>query len=106
MSTRPPEADLDFSRARRRLGELDAVRVSGRVTDVIGLVVEASGPGAPVGSLCRVSTRDKGGIFAEVVGFRTGHVLLMPLGDLAGVAPGSQVLLVRERPLEIGRAHV
>ncbi|TMA94707.1 MAG: flagellum-specific ATP synthase FliI, partial [Deltaproteobacteria bacterium] len=53
MSTRPLDADLDFSRARRRLGELDAVRVSGRVTDVIGLVVEASGPGAPVGSLCR-----------------------------------------------------
>ena len=99
MSTRPLDADLDFSRARRRLGELDAVRVSGRVTDVIGLVVEASGPGAPVGSLCRISTRDKGGIFAEVVGFRTGRVLLMPLGDLAGVAPGSQVLLVRERPL-------
>src|SRR5213594_1690930 len=95
----PPAADLDFSRARRRLGELDAVRVSGRVTDVIGLVVEASGPGAPVGSLCRISTRDQGGIFAEVVGFRTGRVLLMPLGDLAGVAPGSQVLLVRERPL-------
>ncbi|TMB46427.1 MAG: FliI/YscN family ATPase [Deltaproteobacteria bacterium] len=95
----PPAADLDFSRARRRLRELDAVRVSGRVTDVIGLVVEASGPGAPVGSLCRISTRDQGGIFAEVVGFRTGRVLLMPLGDLAGVAPGSQVLLVRERPL-------
>ena len=99
MSILPPAADLDFSRARRRLGELDAVRVSGRVTDVIGLVVEASGPGAPVGSLCRISTRDQGGIFAEVVGFRTGRVLLMPLGDLAGVAPGSQVLLVRERPL-------
>src|SRR2546426_3461027 len=99
MSSRPPDTDLDFSRARRRLRELDSVRVSGRVTDVIGLVLEATGPGAPLGSLCRVSTRDKGGIFAEVVGFRTDRVLLMPLGDLAGVAPGSQVLLVRERPL-------
>ncbi|TMA40181.1 MAG: FliI/YscN family ATPase [Deltaproteobacteria bacterium] len=99
MSGRPTDTDLDFSRARRRLRDLDSVLVSGRVTDVIGLVVEATGPGAPLGSLCRISTRDKGGIFAEVVGFRTGHVLLMPLGDLAGVAPGSQVLLVRERPL-------
>ena len=99
VSPLPPGTDLDFARVHRRLGELDPVRVSGRVTDVIGLVVEASGPGAPVGSLCRIATRDRGGIFAEVVGFRTGRVLLMPLGDLAGVAPGSQVLLVRERPL-------
>ncbi len=99
MRNRPPDTDLDFSRARRRLRELDAMCVSGRVTDVIGLVVEATGPGAPLGSLCRISTQEKGGIFAEVVGFRSGRVLLMPLGDLAGVSPGSQVMLVRERPL-------
>src|SRR5437667_60842 len=99
MKNRPPDTDLDFSRARRRLRELDAMCVSGRVTDVIGLVVEATGPGAPLGSLCRISTQEKGGIFAEVVGFRSGRVLLMPLGDLAGVSPGSQVMLVRERPL-------
>jgi flagellum-specific ATP synthase len=96
---RPSGAELDFSRARRQLEELNAVRVSGRVTDVIGLVVEASGPGAPVGSLCRIGGAGTEGIPAEVVGFRTGRVLLMPLGDLAGVAPGSPVVLVRERPL-------
>src|SRR5262245_44849578 len=88
------EADLDFTRIRRRLAELSPVRVSGRVVDVIGLVVEATGPGAPVGSLCHIGT-----IPAEVVGFRGGRVLLMPLGDLAGVAPGSRVVLVRERPV-------
>jgi flagellum-specific ATP synthase len=97
--------DLDFSRAFRQLAELSPVRVSGRVTDVIGLVVEASGPGAPVGSLCAVHRlggrpgEPGGRIPAEVVGFRTGRVLLMPLGDLAGVAPGGRVELVRERPL-------
>jgi len=87
--------ELDFVRARRSVEDLDPVRVSGRVTDVIGLVVEATGPGAAVGSLCRV-----GGVLpAEVVGFRSGRVLLMPLGELAGVAPGSRVVLERERPL-------
>jgi flagellum-specific ATP synthase len=99
LVTRPPGEDLDFSRARRQVAELNAVRVSGRVTDVIGLVVEASGPGAPVGSLCRIGGPEPLGIPAEVVGFRTGRVLLMPLGDLAGVGPGSPVVLVRERPL-------
>src|SRR5438552_13956112 len=98
MRNRPPDTDLDFSRARRRLRELDAMCVSGRVTDVIGLVVEATGPGAPLGSLCAIGSRARS-IPAEVVGFRSGRVLLMPLGDLAGVAPGSRVVLVRERPM-------
>ncbi len=89
--------DLDFGRVRRQLAELNPVRVSGRVADVIGLVVEATGPGASVGSLCRIGEPGRG-IPAEVVGFRTGRVLLMPLGDLAGVAPGSRVVLLRERP--------
>jgi flagellum-specific ATP synthase len=92
--------DLDFSLAFRRLAELAPERVSGRVTDVIGLIVEASGPGAPVGSLCHIvgAGAPARPILAEVVGFRTGRVLLMPLGELAGVAPGSRVVLVRERP--------
>jgi flagellum-specific ATP synthase len=68
------------------------------VTDVIGLVIEATGPGAPVGSLCRIGSA-RGGISAEVVGFRTGRVLLMPLGDVAGIAPGERVVLEHERPL-------
>jgi flagellum-specific ATP synthase len=97
--------ELDFSRARRELADLNPVRVSGRVTDVIGLVVEASGPGAPLGSLCHIlgpgapGARAGGAIPAEVVGFRSGRVLLMPLGDLAGVAPGSRVVLTREWPI-------
>jgi flagellum-specific ATP synthase len=118
--------DLDFSRAFRQLAELSPVQVSGRVTDVIGLVVEATGPGAPVGSLCAItegshssrpatpSPEPRSGdaaarrpLLAEIVGFRTGRVLLMPLGELAGVAPGSRVVLVRERPLvRVGDAYL
>jgi flagellum-specific ATP synthase len=61
-------------------------------------VVEANGPGAPLGSLCHIVGVERV-IPAEVVGFRTGRVLLMPLGELAGVAPGSRVVLVREKPI-------
>ncbi|MFN8542710.1 MAG: FliI/YscN family ATPase [Candidatus Binatia bacterium] len=91
--------EIDLARARLELAALDPLRVSGRVTDVIGLVIEATGPGAPVGSLCRIGGPGPGGIPAEVVGFRSGRVLLMPLADVAGVAPGSRVVLMRQHPL-------
>lgn len=92
---------LDFARVHRELDALDPVRVSGRVTDVTGLIVETTGPGAPVGSQCLIETGGDPGsrIPAEVVGFRGGKLLLMPLGELAGVAPGARVTLVAERPL-------
>ena len=91
--------DLDFSWAQRRLKEIDPVRMSGWVTDVIGLTIEATGPGTPVGSLCEVISRDGGApVVAEVVGFKTNRVLLMPLGEVRGIGPGSRVVLVREGP--------
>jgi len=103
-----PARHLDFARVHRELEALNPVRVSGRVSNVIGLVVEATGPGAPVGSLCAIESAwgGAGEIPAEVVGFRAGRLLLMPLGDLAGVAPGGRVTLVRERPLVRVGAHL
>jgi flagellum-specific ATP synthase len=71
------------------------VSVGGRVNQVIGMVLESLGPGIPVGSICEVEVfkgRDK--VLAEVVGFREGRVLLMPLGEMRGVEPGSAIRLV------------
>ncbi|CAB4948217.1 unannotated protein [freshwater metagenome] len=79
-------------------GRLDALRGAdlasrhGRVVDVIGLVVEATGLRAEVGEVCLIHTgRSREPLQAEVVGFRSGRTLLMPLGELAGVAPGTTV---------------
>jgi flagellum-specific ATP synthase len=71
------------------------VSVGGRVNQVIGMVLESLGPGIPVGSICEVSVfKGKGTVLAEVVGFREGRVLLMPLGEMRGVEPGSAIRLV------------
>lgn len=68
----------------------DMIAVRGRVSQVIGMVVESHGPGIPVGSICEISTfRGQNKVQAEVVGFREGRVLLMPLGEMRGVEPGS-----------------
>lgn len=65
----------------------------GRVVQLIGLVIESEGPLAAVGEVCRIeSARHDGTTLAEVVGFRNHHVLLMPLGEVRGIHPGSEVI--------------
>ncbi|QGG48170.1 flagellar protein export ATPase FliI [Heliorestis convoluta] len=71
----------------------DFVRLNGKVSQVIGLVVQSDGPSAHLGELCYLSTQQgKERIGAEVVGFRDKKTLLMPLGDITGIGPGAQVL--------------
>lgn len=71
------------------------ITVGGRVNQVIGMVLESLGPGIPVGSICEVDVfKGRGKVPAEVVGFREGKVLLMPLGEMRGVEPGSAIRLV------------
>jgi flagellum-specific ATP synthase len=68
-----------------------SVRVYGKVTEVIGILIESSGPSASVGDVCNI---EKGGRLvcrAEVVGFRRDRTLLMPLGSVEGIHPGMAV---------------
>ena len=70
----------------------DLHRRRGRVCDLIGLVVEATGLEAEVGEVCEVQTsRSRPPVPAEVVGFRAGRTLLMPLGEMQGIGPGNVV---------------
>ena len=73
---------------------VDPIEVSGRVAQAVGIVVEGYGPMTTVGELCRI-TREAAGepIAAEVVGFRGDRVLLMPLGDMQGIGPGSRITM-------------
>jgi type III secretion protein N (ATPase) len=64
---------------------------AGRVDEVIGLVVRATVPGVTIGELVKIDRRDRAPLAAEVVGFRGEQVVLLPLGELAGVAPGGGV---------------
>ncbi len=88
---------FDLSSYQRRLARFDPVKPSGKVTQMIGLVIEATGPAVPVGDICEIrSNRAQPPIQAEVVGVRDENgvprVLLMPLGEVAGIRPGSEVV--------------
>ncbi len=76
-----------------RLAQTELVRVNGRVVQVVGLVIESQGPDVQIGDLCEVRFRNRDTILrAEVVGFKTDRVLLMPLGELSDIGPGCDVL--------------
>ncbi|MBU2884096.1 flagellar protein export ATPase FliI [Psychrosphaera sp. B3R10] len=64
--------------------------VSGRLTKVAGLTLEAVGCSAPLGGQCRVQTAN-GDVDAEVVGFENDKIYLMPLDKVQGVLPGGRV---------------
>lgn len=79
----------------------ELIRVKGRVTQIIGLTIEANGPGVQLGEICAISSRNGGPrILAEAVGFKEKKVLLMPLADTSGIGPGCEVLALG-RNLEI-----
>jgi flagellum-specific ATP synthase len=88
---RPPGAANLWEAFRGRVQEVPARRAVGRILRVVGLTLESQGPPAKVGDRAEVATPE-GTIPAEVVGFRDGRVLLMPLGDARGVAPGARVV--------------
>jgi flagellum-specific ATP synthase len=91
---------------RHRLETLTPFRVSGTVTDVVGLLITSRGPWLPVGAVCKVyPLHGENSAIAEVVGFRGDQTLLMPLGELRGVGPGSRVVaLVKEAHYSMGEA--
>ncbi|QBG97555.1 FliI/YscN family ATPase [Xanthomonas oryzae] len=82
------------------------VRRYGRVCAFNGLVIEADGPEARVGDLCEVVLASGGHrVDAQVVGLRDGRLLLMPYGDIAGLAPGARVeTTVRSLDVPVGNA--
>jgi flagellum-specific ATP synthase len=84
---------VDFQKYHRALAHVDGPKAYGKVVGVVGLVLEASMPQASIGDLCKIYTDSgEGSIPAEVVGFRQGRTLLMPLGRVEGMQPGSRIV--------------
>lgn len=76
-----------------RVKHAQTAETRGRVVQLIGLVIESEGPLASIGEVCRIeSVRHDSSALAEVVGFRNHHLLLMPLGEIHGIHPGSEVI--------------
>jgi flagellum-specific ATP synthase len=73
------------------VGNMSLVRQKGRVTDVVGIIIESLGPNVPIGEFCTITNSNGTKIDAEVVGFKGEKTLLMPFEDMHGISPGSEV---------------
>jgi flagellum-specific ATP synthase len=71
---------------------------TGKVSKAVGLNIEATLPGAAVGSICRldISPKQKP-VLAEVIGFRGNNVVLMPLEETHGINSQSRVTLLTKQ---------
>ncbi len=87
---------IDLSRHIDSINNAEPLRVYGMVTEITGIIIKATGLRASIGDACKIYSNDNC-IDAEVVGFRDGKALLMGIGDLTGVRPGSRVLFTGKR---------
>jgi FliI/YscN family ATPase len=73
------------------LDRLSPMRWTGSVTQLVGLLVESQGPQVAVGDFCELETAGGRRIRAQVIGFRNGRVLSMPLEEIDGLQLGDAV---------------
>ena len=89
---------ISLAKYHHKLADLDPIQSHGRVSKVVGLVAEAYGPACSLGAICDIYTEgDRGKVSAEVMGFKENNILLMPLEEIRGIAPGSRVVARKEK---------
>ena len=86
------------------IDEFDAIReyrLFGRVTAVLGLLVEVNGieRRLSIGDRCVLLARGQRRVPCEVIGFRSGRALLMPFGALEGVGIGCIAEVAEAQPV-------
>ncbi|MBE0659571.1 MAG: FliI/YscN family ATPase [Bryobacteraceae bacterium] len=85
-------APLDLGRLHRVVAETDPFRRTGVVRETSGLIIESDGPAAALGDFCEILTTQRRRIRTQVVGFRNGRVLSMPLEETPGLQLGDTIV--------------
>lgn len=84
---------LDISKVSKLISDTDSIICYGIVNKVSGISLEATGSTVCIGEVCRIySQNGENSVLAEVVGFKGTSIVLMALGDLKGIGPGSRVI--------------
>ena len=99
-----PRPRIDWPHLQTVLQQTMPYALTGRVQEMVGLVISSRGPESAVGRICEIEMPPpEEPITAEVVGFRQGEVLLMPQGQVRGVRPHARVVLQsQEAMVQVG----
>jgi flagellum-specific ATP synthase len=82
---------LNLAPYLEKLARIETCRFSGSVTEMVGLLVESQGPEAAVGDFLEIGARSGRVIRTQVIGFREGRVLSMPLEETDGLHLGDRI---------------
>jgi flagellum-specific ATP synthase len=74
------------------LEKMTTIRAAGRVRELVGLLIASDGPAVAVGDFCEIRPSGAAAVRAQVVGFRDGRVLLMPLETTGGIQLDDMVI--------------
>ncbi|NBI07856.1 flagellar protein export ATPase FliI [Senegalia massiliensis] len=96
---------INLEKYKREIHRSEFIKYRGEVTKITGLTVEANGPLSKIGELCYIYPYNKTiPIMSEVVGFKEERILLMPLGEMEGIGPGSTVVATGDS-LKVGVSY-
>src|ERR1700691_1319832 len=84
--------EVDLTPYIEDLDQIDLLPWSGQVTATVGLLIESQGPAVAIGDFCEILAGNGRSIRTQVIGFRNGRVLAMPLDEPDGLQLGSRVI--------------
>ncbi|HEY1203624.1 MAG: FliI/YscN family ATPase [Bryobacteraceae bacterium] len=87
---------LDLASHIAFLERAEPFRWAGTVTDVVGLLIESAGPAVALGDFCEIQSAAGQRLRTQVIGFRDGRVLSMPLEETSGLQLGDRIVARRE----------
>ena len=81
-----------FEEMIQRVKQAETISYTGKIENIVGMSIEASGGRAAVGDICQIYSGESGGqVMAQVVGFKDDHILLMPYANMSGISAGNFV---------------
>ncbi len=88
---------VDFTPYINTAKESEPLRVYGKIVEITGILIKATGIKVSIGEACKIYSDNETPLDAEVVGFKDGKVLLMAIGELSGIRPGSRVFPIGQK---------
>ncbi|MGN9161372.1 flagellar protein export ATPase FliI [Clostridium sulfidigenes] len=83
--------NLNIGDIEKSISKTNFNHMEGVVKNIIGLTIEVKGVKGFVGEIFHIYNEENKSIVCEVVGFKDGNLILMPLGNLIGISPGCRV---------------